>query len=61
MKKDEVNMPNYVFDIHKMWLVYDRNHLNQLIMKADTKARNPPIGSNRNQGVACIPMCDYVR
>ena len=41
--------------MHKMKLAHRRNPLNQPIMKADTKARIPPIGSNGNQGTARIP------
>ena len=44
--------PKYVSDVHKMKLAHGRNPLNQPIMKADTEARNPPIGSNGNQGIA---------
>jgi len=33
-----------------MWLVRDKNPLNQPIMKVDTEVRNPLIGSNGNQG-----------
>ena len=47
--------PKYVSDVHKMKLAHGRNPLNQPIMKADTEARNPPIGSNGNQGTARIP------
>ena len=50
----------YVSDVHKMKLAHGRNPLNQPIMKADTEVRNPPIGSNGNQGTARIPsviMC----
>ena len=52
--------PKYVSDVHKMKLAHGRNPLDQPIMKADTEARNPPIGSNGNQGTAQIPsviMC----
>ena len=52
--------PKYVSDVHKMKLAHGRNPLNQPIMKADTEARNPPIGSNGNPGTARIPsviMC----
>jgi len=52
--------PKYVSDMHKMKLAHGRNPLNQPIMKADTEARYPPIGSNGNQGTARIPsviMC----
>ena len=52
--------PKYVFDVHKMKLAHGRNPLNQPIMKVVTEARNPPIGSNGNQGTARIPsviMC----
>ena len=41
--------------MHKMKLAHGRNPLNQPIMKADTEVRNPPIGSNGNQGTARIP------
>ena len=41
--------------MHKMKLAHGRNPLNQPIMKADTKARNPPMGSNGNQGTTRIP------
>lgn len=44
-----------------MWLAHDRNPLNQPIMKDDIEAMNPLIGSNENQGIAQIPMCDNVR
>ena len=37
-----------------MYLAHDRNPLNQPIMKDDNEARNPPIGSNGNQGTAKI-------
>ena len=47
--------PKYVSDVHKMKLAHGRNPLNQPIMKADTEARDPPIGSNGNQGTARIP------
>ena len=43
-----------------MWLVHDRNPMNQPIMKADTEVRIPPIGSNGNQGIARIQICDNV-
>jgi len=35
-----------------MWLAHNRNPLNQPIMKVDIDERNPPIGSNGNQGTA---------
>ena len=47
--------PKYVSHMHKMKLAHRRSHLNQPIMKADIEARNPPIGSNGNQGTARIP------
>ena len=58
--KDVVTQPKYVSGGHKMWLAHDRNPLNQPIMKADTEARYPPIGSNGSQGTTRIPMCDNV-
>ena len=47
--------PKYVSDMYKMKLAHGRNPLNQPIMKANTEARNPLIGSNGNQGIARIP------
>jgi len=51
-ERDVVTQPKYVFGVHKMWLVHDRNPLNQPIIEADTEVRYPPIGSNGNQGTA---------
>ena len=51
-ERDVVTKSKYVSDVHKMWLAHDKNPLNQPIMKADTEARHPPIGSNGNQGTA---------
>ena len=53
-------IPKYISSVHKMWLVHDRNPLNQPIMKANIEAMYPPIRSNGNQGTAQIPMCDSV-
>ena len=55
MKQSEETKPKYVSDMHKMKLAKGRNPLNQPIMKYDTEARYPPIGSNGNQGTARIP------
>jgi len=60
MNKD-VTQLKHISGVHKMWLVHDRNPLNQPIMKADTEAKNPVIGSNGNQGTTPIPMCDNKR
>ena len=49
-KKDVGTRPKHISSVHKMWLVHDRNPLNEPILKADTEARYPPIGSNGNQG-----------
>ena len=59
-EKNVVTQPKYVLGIHKMWLAHGRNPLNQPIVKADTEARYPPIGSNGTQGTAPIPMCENV-
>jgi len=57
-EKDVVTQLKYFSSVHKMWLVHDKNPLNQPIMKADIEARYPLIGSNGNQCTAQIPMCD---
>ena len=54
MKQSDGTKSKYVSDMHKMKLAYGRNSMNQPIMKDDTKARYPPIGSNGNQGIARI-------
>ena len=51
-EKDVVTRSKYISSVQKMWLAHDINPLNQPMMKADTEARYPPIGSNGNQGTA---------
>jgi len=59
-EKDVVTQSKHISDIHKMWLAHDRNPLDKPVMRANTLARYPPIGSNGNQGTTQIQMCDSV-